>query len=313
MRPDCGYVQGMSYLAAILLLFLDTYPAFQALANMMAADASSLLQLYKMNSAHNRTMFTMFDKCFQEILPKVTQSQVLFYNMIDCSFWPFVFLCIFIYVCVCVCLLFYSAAWTYVPAWCAGRHVPAAMVDDLVLQIPSARNDRARLGPLLIRSRTVRLVYISKHLSKPYLHIVVRHVFIFFVGNFFIVFHLKLTLIVLFWNDVSFGTHLSYVWNMAVLPRNAFLHNHSIVPTVIHSHGRHHIFQIALGILSANEMILLKLDFAGILQTLHKLSKSIISEVQLFRAVDSIPTLERVRGFVSSTGTRARRGSLVER
>jgi hypothetical protein len=59
-------------------------------------------------------------------------------------------------------------------------------------------------------------------------------------------------------------------------------------------------------------MILLKLDFAGILQTLHKLSKS-ISEVQLFRAVDSIPTLERVRGFVSSTGTRARRGSLVER
>jgi len=99
---------------------------------------------------------------------------------------------------------------------------------------------------------------------------------------------------------------------MAVLPRNAFLHNHSIVPTVIHLHGRHHIFQLALGILSANEMILLKLDFAGILQTLHKLSKS-ISEVQLFRAVDSIPTLERVRGFVSSTGTRARRGSLVER
>ena len=86
MRPDCGYVQGMSYLAAILLLFLDTYPAFQALANMMAADASSLLQLYKMNSAHNRTMFTMFDKCFQEILPKVTQSQVLLCNMIDCSF-----------------------------------------------------------------------------------------------------------------------------------------------------------------------------------------------------------------------------------
>ena len=49
-RPDCGYVQGMSYLAAMLLLFLDTFEAFAALANIMAADSSSLLQLYKMDS-----------------------------------------------------------------------------------------------------------------------------------------------------------------------------------------------------------------------------------------------------------------------
>tara|TARA_B100000780_G_C20761914_1_gene302632 strand:+ start:125 stop:364 length:240 start_codon:yes stop_codon:yes gene_type:complete len=61
----------MSYLAAILLLFLDTYQAFEGLANMMAADASSLLQLYKMNTAHNSTMFNMFDEIMKEVLPKI--------------------------------------------------------------------------------------------------------------------------------------------------------------------------------------------------------------------------------------------------
>ena len=78
--------------------------------------------------------------------------------------------------------------------------------------------------------------------------------------------------------------------------------------------GRHSVFRIALGILSACEShaSLLKLDFAGILQTLHKMPPS-ISDTALFRAMDTIPPLESVRGFVSSTGTRARRTSLAER
>ena len=48
MRPDCGYVQGMSYLAAILLLFLDTYEAFEGLANIMAAGEFCVLFLKMM-------------------------------------------------------------------------------------------------------------------------------------------------------------------------------------------------------------------------------------------------------------------------
>ena len=53
---------------------------------------------------------------------------------------------------------------------------------------------------------------------------------------------------------------------------------------------------------------LLQLDFAGILQTLHKLPAT-VTDTALFRAIDTIPPLESVRGFVSSSGTRARRGS----
>jgi len=34
-RPDIGYVQGMSYLAAVMLLYMDTFPAFCCLANLL--------------------------------------------------------------------------------------------------------------------------------------------------------------------------------------------------------------------------------------------------------------------------------------
>ena len=36
-RPDVGYVQGMSYLSAMLLLYMDTYSAFQCLVNLLAS------------------------------------------------------------------------------------------------------------------------------------------------------------------------------------------------------------------------------------------------------------------------------------
>ena len=35
-RPDVGYVQGMSYLAAILLLYMDDFTAFQCFANLLS-------------------------------------------------------------------------------------------------------------------------------------------------------------------------------------------------------------------------------------------------------------------------------------
>ena len=72
-RPDCGYVQGMSYLAAMLLLNLDTFDAFAALANIMAADSSSLLQLYKMDGQHNKLMFGLFMDCTWKVLPAIAQ------------------------------------------------------------------------------------------------------------------------------------------------------------------------------------------------------------------------------------------------
>lgn len=45
-RPDIGYVQGMSYLAAVLLLYLPPYPAFVGLCNLL--NSPSVLGLYRL-------------------------------------------------------------------------------------------------------------------------------------------------------------------------------------------------------------------------------------------------------------------------
>ena len=34
-RPDVGYVQGMSYLVATLLLYMDEFEAFKCMANLL--------------------------------------------------------------------------------------------------------------------------------------------------------------------------------------------------------------------------------------------------------------------------------------
>ena len=35
LRPDLGYVQGMAFIAATLLLYMDEYSAFVCFANLM--------------------------------------------------------------------------------------------------------------------------------------------------------------------------------------------------------------------------------------------------------------------------------------
>ncbi|CAK0839500.1 unnamed protein product, partial [Prorocentrum cordatum] len=45
-RPDIGYVQGMSFLAAVLLLYLPPYPAFVGLCNLL--NSPSVLGLYRL-------------------------------------------------------------------------------------------------------------------------------------------------------------------------------------------------------------------------------------------------------------------------
>jgi hypothetical protein len=177
-RPDCGYVQGMSYLAAMLLLFLDTFEAFAALANIMAADSSSLLQLYKMDSQHNTMAFGLFVDCLRKVLPKVARhfdAIDVLPDMFLLSWWMTLF---------------------------------------------------AKYFPLEITAR---------------------------------------------------------IWDRYLLTQ-----------------GQHHIFRISLGILSACEDILLKSDFARVLQTCHKLPPSITAD-RLFHAIDSIPRIPvDVKTFVQS-------------
>lgn len=47
-RPDIGYVQGMSYLVAMLLLNMDTYSSFVCLANMI--NSNHFYSFFRMNT-----------------------------------------------------------------------------------------------------------------------------------------------------------------------------------------------------------------------------------------------------------------------
>lgn len=65
-RPDIGYVQGMSYLAAILLLYLDDYMAFTCLANLLNRPVH--MAFYKMEGELQQ-FISLFETIFKRSLP----------------------------------------------------------------------------------------------------------------------------------------------------------------------------------------------------------------------------------------------------
>eukprot|EP01012_Entosiphon_sulcatum_P006148 TRINITY_DN12874_c0_g1_i2.p1 TRINITY_DN12874_c0_g1~~TRINITY_DN12874_c0_g1_i2.p1 ORF type:complete len:370 (+),score=55.04 TRINITY_DN12874_c0_g1_i2:409-1518(+) len=66
-RPDIGYVQGMSYLAAVLLLYMDPYAAFVCLANML--HKYHFVSFFTMNVKQMNVHFMVFDMVFKDQLP----------------------------------------------------------------------------------------------------------------------------------------------------------------------------------------------------------------------------------------------------
>ena len=73
-RPDCGYVQGMSFLAAMLLLQMgieDPYETFVVLVNIMGRDDGKLLKFYKLNVQENKEVFKTFNDVLNLKLPAV--------------------------------------------------------------------------------------------------------------------------------------------------------------------------------------------------------------------------------------------------
>eukprot|EP00696_Hemimastix_kukwesjijk_P012002 gnl/Hemi2/25043_TR8421_c0_g1_i1.p3 gnl/Hemi2/25043_TR8421_c0_g1~~gnl/Hemi2/25043_TR8421_c0_g1_i1.p3 ORF type:complete len:195 (+),score=53.60 gnl/Hemi2/25043_TR8421_c0_g1_i1:947-1531(+) len=66
-RPDVGYVQGMSYMAAMLLLYMDAYEAFTCFANLLSN--SHFITFLRMDMAQIRPRFCVFDVLFRENLP----------------------------------------------------------------------------------------------------------------------------------------------------------------------------------------------------------------------------------------------------
>eukprot|EP00923_Selenidium_pygospionis_P058348 GHVN01102407.1.p1 GENE.GHVN01102407.1~~GHVN01102407.1.p1 ORF type:complete len:342 (+),score=58.15 GHVN01102407.1:70-1026(+) len=68
-RPDIGYVQGMSFLASMLLMYLPTYQSFACLCNLL--NSPSLLGLYKLEPSLIQRRYDVFGSLLQHTSPSL--------------------------------------------------------------------------------------------------------------------------------------------------------------------------------------------------------------------------------------------------
>ncbi|XP_048220488.1 TBC1 domain family member 14 isoform X2 [Perognathus longimembris pacificus] len=68
-RPDVGYVQGMSFIAAVLILNLDTADAFIAFSNLLNKPCQ--MAFFRVDHSLMLTYFAAFEVFFEENLPKL--------------------------------------------------------------------------------------------------------------------------------------------------------------------------------------------------------------------------------------------------
>ncbi|XP_066537570.1 TBC1 domain family member 14 isoform X2 [Hoplias malabaricus] len=68
-RPDVGYVQGMSFIAAVLILNMHTADAFIAFANLLNRPCQ--MAFYRVDHSLMLTYFAAFEVFFEENLPKL--------------------------------------------------------------------------------------------------------------------------------------------------------------------------------------------------------------------------------------------------
>jgi hypothetical protein len=69
LRPDIGYVQGMSFVAAVLLLNLDCYMSFQCLANIL--NRKIFLEFFRMNMIQIKKYMLVLEDLISKYLPKI--------------------------------------------------------------------------------------------------------------------------------------------------------------------------------------------------------------------------------------------------
>lgn len=68
-RPDVGYVQGMSFLAGVLLLNMEASDAFICLANLL--NRSSYMAFFRVDHNLMSPYFATFTALLQEYLPRL--------------------------------------------------------------------------------------------------------------------------------------------------------------------------------------------------------------------------------------------------
>jgi hypothetical protein len=88
-RPDVGYVQGMSFIAAVLLLNMDTSDAFIALSNLL--NRSSYLAFFRVDQDLMKPYFNVFSSLLEQSLPKISThfTQLSFYPQFYLMEWIF--------------------------------------------------------------------------------------------------------------------------------------------------------------------------------------------------------------------------------
>ena len=69
-RPDIGYVQGMAYLGAILILHLGTYKAFETFANMIC-KSEMLRTFYSFDLTAIKAYYRVFEYFMRKKVPKI--------------------------------------------------------------------------------------------------------------------------------------------------------------------------------------------------------------------------------------------------
>lgn len=71
-RPDIGYVQGMSYVAATLLLFMDNeYQSFVTFCNLMTKYP--IMPFYSFNDVQVRKIMQLYKAVFAHNLPELCE------------------------------------------------------------------------------------------------------------------------------------------------------------------------------------------------------------------------------------------------
>lgn len=69
-RPDVGYVQGMSFLAAILILNMEHFDAFVSFANLLNRPLH--LAAFTLNQQQMQAYYSAFNEIFEYNLPKLS-------------------------------------------------------------------------------------------------------------------------------------------------------------------------------------------------------------------------------------------------
>ena len=71
-RPDIGYVQGMSYLAWMLLIRMESYQAFVCFSNIMLHDPF-IHSLYMFKKEKINKIMSFFEECLMDKKPKLAK------------------------------------------------------------------------------------------------------------------------------------------------------------------------------------------------------------------------------------------------